>query len=96
MTIFQPEEAWEEGPPTNGELHAATLPPQEGVEAVTAILGAVMTDKRAFQKALEELRISETETLLVYHPFSVGTRELTHTGMGVVMERNALTYGKTM
>jgi hypothetical protein len=96
MTIFQPDESWEEGPPTNGELHAVTLPPGEGVEAVAAILGAVMMDKRAFQKALEQLRISELETLLVYHPFAVGTRELPHTRLGVVMERNALTFGKTM
>jgi hypothetical protein len=47
-------------------------------------------------KGLPDIRITGEDALLVYHPFRIGPRELTHEKMNIVLGKNALKYGATM
>ena len=98
MTIFQPDgelgnlgNRW---PAAN--LYPASLARQEAIDSIWITLGSVITDKRAFMKGLPDIRITGEDALLVYHPFIVAQRELTHEKMGVVLEKNALKYGAAL
>jgi len=95
MTIFQPDEGLGSRFPSK-RLYPAGLSKNEAAEGIWVTLGSVITDKRTFLKDLPDIRIVDLDALLVYHPFVIGKREVTHERMGVVMERNALKYGATM
>ncbi|MDQ5985369.1 MAG: hypothetical protein CSYNP_01078 [Syntrophus sp. SKADARSKE-3] len=95
MTTLQPEDDLPAGLPACG-TYPVTLPVEEALENILVILGHTMTDKRAFFKALPDIHIVLKESLLVFQPFIIGSRELTHEKMGIVIEKNALRYGSSM
>ena len=95
MTVFQPQDCPEQPLPAT-TLYPVTLPAGEAIENMLVILGSIVTDKRTFFKNLGDIRIAAEQSLLVYQPFKMGDRELTHETMGVVIEKNALKYSTTL
>jgi hypothetical protein len=95
LTVLQmPDDLTDQWP--SSAVFAATLPLAEATESILVTLGSLAIDKRAFFKGLPDIRVDAKESLLVYHPFVMGERELTHERMGLVIEKNALKYGTTM
>jgi hypothetical protein len=95
MTTLQPEDDLPDKLPSCGS-YPVTLPMEEALENILVTLGHITTDKRVFFKALPDIHVILTESLLVFQPFISGNRELTHEKMGIVMEKNALRYGSSM
>ncbi len=95
MTIFQPLDPFDDKLPAS-EIYSVNLPHEEAAENILVTLGSLMADKRTFYKVMPDIGIASIEPFLVYHPFTIGDRELTHEKMGVVIEKNALKYGATM
>jgi len=95
MTIFQPKDNLEDKLPS-AVPYPVTLPLGEAIASMLVTLGSIMTDKRTFFGKLTEIDTASDESLLVFHPFIIGDREMTHEKMGLVIEKNALKYGVTM
>jgi DNA-directed RNA polymerase subunit RPC12/RpoP len=92
MTVYQPGGAIRETF-AGAYCHPVTMPAGEARESMIITLAGLIRDKRRIYPMLKDLRIDARETLLVYHPFRVGSRELTHETMQVTLDRTALDYG---
>jgi len=92
MTVFQP----------SGKIcdsfsglscYPVILTSREAVETMKITLAQIAIDKRGIYPLLDDLKLSADEITLVYHPFLVGQRELTHEIMRLTIARTALNYG---
>jgi predicted RNA-binding Zn-ribbon protein involved in translation (DUF1610 family)/DNA-directed RNA polymerase subunit RPC12/RpoP len=92
MTVFQPDGATR-ATFDGVNVHRVTMPAGEAEESMILTLAALVTDKRRIYPLLKDMRIAAEETLLVYHPFRVGARELIHETMQIALDRKALDYG---
>lgn len=92
MTVSQPaveRHANPESIPSRG-LHPVTLPLEEAVEGVRTNIGQLLSDKRRLLHTLAKTKIVLLDSDLVYHPFIRKNSELIHAGMGLTVDRNAL------
>ncbi len=95
MTVAQPSGETPDQLP-EGPLYPVTLPLAEALEGIRVTLFSIATNKRQALTFLPRIRISAEETLLVYHPFSLGPRELVHSRMGLTVDRTAMTFGSQL
>lgn len=92
MTVYQPRGRTRD---TFGRAscYPVTLAAAEAEESMKITLAEVVVEKRRFYPLLADVEISAQETLLVYHPFLIGARELVHEDMRLTLDRTALEYG---
>ncbi|SEM58104.1 hypothetical protein SAMN04489760_1246 [Syntrophus gentianae] len=95
MTVAQPSGETPDQLP-EGPLYPVTLSLAEALEGILVTLFSIATNKRQALTFLPRIRISAEETLLVYHPFSLGPRELVHSRMGLTVDRAAITFGSQL
>jgi hypothetical protein len=92
MTVYQPQ-----GKTTKtfagAPCYPVTLACRKAVENMKITLAELVIEKRRIYPLLTGIRLAAEETLLVYHPFLVGSRELVHETMKVTLDRAALNYG---
>lgn len=91
MTIAQPSGESPDHLP-EGTLYPVTLPVTEALEGIRVTLFGIATNKRQALSVLPGIRIFPEESLLVYHPFHPGSRELVHSRMGLTVDRTAMSY----
>jgi len=95
MTVAQPSgESPDEFP--EGPLYPVTLPIAEALEGIRVTLFGLAANKRQALTFLPHIGISPEETLLVYHPFNSGHRELIHSRMGLTVDRAAMSFGSQL
>jgi DNA-directed RNA polymerase subunit RPC12/RpoP len=95
MTVAQPSgESPDELP--EGPLYPVTLPIAEALEGIRVTLFGLTANKRQALTSLPRIGISPEETLLVYHPFNPGPRELIHSRMGLTVDRAAMSFGSQL
>ncbi len=78
------------------DLHPVTLPASEAGESIIITLAGLIADKRRWLPLLPRLRITLEESLLAYHPFTIGSSELIHTEMLLTINKNALAFGRQL
>jgi uncharacterized CHY-type Zn-finger protein len=74
-------------------FYPATLAATEAAESFIITLANIVTDKRHLPDLLFSLKYTVEDTLLVLHPFAIGSKELVHTKLGFSMDRTALNFG---
>ena len=92
MTSLQPVLV-ESAPSLRASLQPVNLGAGEALESITVTLGSLIADKRKLNDVMSGIRIIAGETLLVYHPFTIGMRELIHETLNLTIDRQALAYG---
>jgi len=92
MTVLQPAVEKHANPESISTqmLHPVTLPLTEALEGVRTNIGQLLSDKRRLLHTLAKAKIVLLESELVYHPFIRKNHELIHAGMGLTVDRNAL------
>lgn len=92
MTVFRPYEYESEALPKN-LFYQANLPLEEARDGIIMNLAQMIADKKRLYPRLRELSVSVEEYRLEYHPFFNEGRELIHPGMGVAINKTALSMG---
>jgi len=92
MTVAQPSGETPDQLP-EGTVYPVTLPIAEALEGIRVTFFHLAANKRQALALLPRIRIFPEETLLVYHPFEAGRRELVHTRMGLTIDRAAMSFG---
>ncbi len=92
LTVAQPEGEIPDLLP-RGALYPVTLPATEALEGIRVTLFQLAANKHRALALLPHIRISPQESRLVFHPFQAGPRELTHSRLGLTVDRTALSFG---
>jgi DNA-directed RNA polymerase subunit RPC12/RpoP len=92
MTVYQPQGRTRETF-AGASCYPVTLTGREAEESMKITLAELIVEKRRFYPLLADIRLAAEETLLVYHPFLIGSRELIHETMQLTLDRTALDYG---
>lgn len=73
-----------------------TLPPQEGVQALKAILAASVLNTKSFIPQLPKIKLSSEYTELLYLPFHTLGQDLVQDHTSMAISRKILYFGRTM
>jgi len=73
--------------------HPVTIPAEEGVESLKAVMADLVADKRKFLTKLGNIEVTLREALLVYLPFRARGEELIQPQIPLGIQRKALQYG---
>jgi hypothetical protein len=73
--------------------HPVTIPAEEGVECLRAVMADLVADKRTLLPRLGDIGIALREALLVYLPFRERGGELIQPKIPLGLQRKALQYG---
>ena len=92
MTVYQPQGKTRETF-AGASCYPVNLASREAEESMKITLADLIVEKRRFYPLLTDIRLTAQETLLVYHPFIIGNRELIHETMNLTLDRTALRYG---
>ncbi len=92
MTVYQPQGRTRESF-AGASCYPVTLASREAEESMKITLAELIVEKRRIYPLLKDIRLAAEETLLVYHPFLIGSRELIHETMQLTLDRTALEYG---
>jgi len=92
MTVYQPQGRTRETF-AGTSCYPVTLASREAEEGMKITLAELIVEKRRIYPLLTDIRLAAQETLLVYHPFIIGSRELIHETMKLTLDRTALDYG---
>ena len=92
MTVYQPQGRTRDTF-AGISCYPVTLAGGEAEESMRITLAELAVEKRRIYPLLTDIRLSAEETLLVYHPFLIGSRELIHKNMQLTIDRTALDYG---
>jgi hypothetical protein len=77
-------------------IFPVTLPPQEGVQALKAILTATVADSRNFIPQLPRIRLQSKRIELLYLPFHSLGQDLVQDQTSMAISRKILYFGRTM
>jgi len=92
LTAYQPLGKSKEILP-RAACHPVTLPSGEAHEGIVVTLAGLVADKRKLLTSFDDIHITEGETLLEYHPFSICRNELIHANLKLGIDKNALAFG---
>ena len=95
VTVFQPKEEMKQALPES-PLYPVNLPVSEAAESLKIILAHIAVPKKKYFPLLPEMSIRLKESLLVYLPFRERGSELIHVQMNLSINRNTLTFGRSL